>query len=450
MKLIGNNPFIGITVIDQDGIVLFRNKGMEAISGICSADTIGRKFSEISPDPGLLEVLRTGVPQMGVLYPTPNGNRAVIHRIPLKEQDHVFGAMSIASFYDVTELQNILKKYNGLKKEMQILKRELRTLRGSKYNFSNIIGKSRTIKDLKRLAARYAAKHSNVLITGESGTGKELFAHAIHYASTRRNGPFIRLNCSCFPRELLESELFGYEEGAFTGAKRNGRAGKFELADKGTIFLDEIGDLPLEMQPKLLRVLEEREVWRIGGTNPRKIDFRLIASTNRDLQRMIERNRFREDLYFRLNVLTLHVPPLRDRKEDIPLLADYLLKQLNSEMGTNFSIEKDTMEKLMKYDWPGNVRELRNVLERAIAVAEKNTIKPYHLPPYISGQKEMPLTAAIRDPRGILRQELGHAEKELLRRILTDVGGNKARAARILGISRTCLYDKLKKYGIAR
>ncbi|MCG2775366.1 MAG: sigma 54-interacting transcriptional regulator [Desulfobacterales bacterium] len=448
LRLIGNNSFLGITVIDEEGIVLFRNKGMGEISGIKSANTIGKKFSEVTPDSSLLEVLRTGVPQFGVLYSTPKGNKAVIHRIPLKEQGHVFGAMSIAAFYDVMELQDILKKHNLLQDEVRLLKSELRVLRGSKYNFSNIIGVSQNIQELKRLGRRYAAKLSNVLITGESGTGKEIFAHAIHRASTRNNGPLIRLNCSCFPRELLESELFGYEGGSFTGAKRKGKPGKFELADNGTIFFDEIGDFPLEMQPKLLRVLEEKEVWRIGGTTPRRTNFRLITATNKDLNGMVEEGRFRHDLYFRLTVLTLEVLPLRNRKEDIPFLAEYLLAELNSEMGTSFSIGKHTIERLMNYDWPGNVRELRNILERAIAVTEKNSIEAYHLPPYIRSNEDMPLTTATGESKEILQQELGKAEKEILNKILANAAGNKAKAARLLGISRTCLYDKLKKHGI--
>ncbi|NQU02948.1 MAG: sigma 54-interacting transcriptional regulator [Syntrophaceae bacterium] len=448
LRLIGNNSFLGITVIDEEGIVLFRNKRMGDISGIKSDNTIGKKFSEVTPDSSLLEVLRTGVPQFGVLYSTPKGNKAVIHRIPLKEQGHVFGAMSIAAFYDVMELQEILTKYNLLQDEMRLLKSELRVLRGSKYNFSNIIGESQNIQELKRLGRRYAAKLSNVLITGESGTGKEIFAHAIHRASIRNNGPFIRLNCSCFPRELFESELFGYEGGSFTGAKRKGKPGKFELANNGTIFLDEIGEFPLEMQPKLLRVLEEKEVWRIGGTTPRRTNFRLITSTNRDLHGMVEQGGFRSDLYFRLTVLPLEVLPLRNRKEDIPFLVEYLLAELNLEMGTNLSIGKHVIERLMNYDWPGNVRELRNIIERAIAVAEKNTIQSHHLPPYIHGHEEIPMIIAIGDTRNILQEKLGATEKEFLSRIMAVVGGNKAKAARLLGISRTCLYDKLNKYGI--
>lgn len=446
-NLIGSNPFLGFTVIDENGIILFRNEGMADISGISSKNVIGKKFSDISPNSSLTEVLKTGEPQLGVLYSTPKGNKAVIHRIPLKENGKVFGAMSIAVFYDVTQLQDILKKYNHLEEEVILLKNELRALRGSKYSFSNIIGKSPNIKELKRLARLYATKSSNVLITGESGTGKEIFAHAIHRASARSNGPFIRLNCSCFPRELLESELFGYEGGSFTGARRKGKPGKFEMADNGTIFLDEIGELPLEMQPKLLRVLEEREVWRIGGMNPRRINFRLIASTNRDLQAIVDKGQFRQDLYFRLNVLTLHVLPLRDRKEDIPQLVRYLLDELNADTVIDFSIGKRTLESLASYDWPGNVRELRNVLERAIAVAEKNTIELQHLPSDIGGSKTIPLLTA-GETQKMLQKKMVKTEKELLEGILASVGGNKSKAARLLGISRTCMYDKLNKYNL--
>jgi transcriptional regulator with PAS, ATPase and Fis domain len=298
------------------------------------------------------------------------------------------------------------------------------------------------------MARRFADKHSSVLITGESGTGKEIFAHAIHHASPRKDGPFIRINCSCFPPQLLESELFGYEGGAFTGAKREGKPGKFELAYKGTIFLDEIGDLPLEIQPKLLRVLEEREVWRLGGTTPRRTDFRIIASTNKNLEEMVKVDRFREDLYFRLNVLVLYIPPLRDRKEDISLLSRSLLAELNSELGTNFEISNGTLEALKSYDWPGNVRELRNVLERAIAIAEKGSIELENLPLHLLHTADHLAQAEGRNTEGLLGLTLGKTEYDLLTKILKTTGGNKTLSARLLGISRTSLYEKLNKYGI--
>ena len=452
LRLIGTNLYIGVTVIDKNGVVVFRNKGMEEISGISSADTIDKKFSEISKDHSLLKVLRKGEPQLGVLYSTANGKQAVIHRIPLKEDSLVFGAMSIAAFYDVTELQDILRKYNLLKEKMEYLKNELRDLRGAKYTFNNITGKSNLMLELRKEARRYANKNFNILITGESGTGKEIFAHAIHDESNRKNGPFVRLNCSCFPRELLESELFGYEEGSFTGAKRKGKPGKFELAHKGTIFLDEIGDLPFEIQPKFLRVLEEQEIWRLGSLKPQRIDFRLIASANQNLKEMVEEERFREDLYYRLSVLTLHIPPLRDRRVDIPLLTQHILKNLNSELGTNFKLDKQTLFLLQNntYKWPGNVRELRNVLERAVAVAEQEVIEPRHLPPYLPlvPAKEQLREDWLLDAKGILREALLKKEEEILSEVIHRVGGNKARAARLLGVSRTCLYDKLNKYKI--
>ncbi len=235
--------------------------------------------------------------------------------------------------------------------------------------------------ELKKLALKASQINAPVLIMGESGTGKELFAHAIHYASERRLYPFIRLNCSAIPKDLLESELFGYEAGAFTGAGAKGKPGKFELAHQGSIFLDEISDLPLEMQPKLLRVLEEKEMERLGGTRMTRSDFRLIAATHAKLESLVEQGAFRKDLYYRLNVLPLQIPPLRQRKEDIPLISEHLIRKFQREEGTKMVlISPEVLEILQNYYWPGNVRELANILERILYTIDGDTILPRHLP----------------------------------------------------------------------
>jgi transcriptional regulator with PAS, ATPase and Fis domain len=304
------------------------------------------------------------------------------------------------------------------------------------------------IRELKKEALKASTNQFPVLITGDSGTGKELFAQAIHHASPRKLYPFVRINCSAIPKDLLESELFGYEKGAFTGAKTEGKPGKFEIANQGTVFLDEIGDLPLDMQPKLLRVVEEKEFERVGGTKIIRSDFRVIAATNQNLEDMLADERFRRDLFYRLNVIPLNIPPLRERKSDILLLAQHFLKQMTREASlSHIMLDKDAAEALKKYAWPGNVRELSNVLERALSSTEGNTIHLCDLPFYVSRmQKKLPRqNQTAIDIKGVQAR----AERDAIRYILKETGYNKARAAKLLGIHRTLLYKKMKKYNIA-
>jgi transcriptional regulator with PAS, ATPase and Fis domain len=281
-----------------------------------------------------------------------------------------------------------------------------------------------------------------VLITGESGTGKEVFANVIHEMSNRRDNNFIKINCAAIPENILESELFGYEDGAFTGARRGGKIGKFELADQGTIFLDEIGDMSFDMQAKLLRVLQEKEIERVGGNTVKKINVRIIAATNQNLQEKIKRGEFREDLYYRLNVIALELPPLRERVEDIPLLCEYFLKKYNDKFGIYIEkIDDEAMDCLKKYSWPGNIRELENAIERAYNLIDGNVIKLKHLPEKIVSNNR-PLCV------GSLNKTLNEIEKQRIIDALKASGGNKSKAAKMLGINRAGLYQKLKKHGI--
>lgn len=306
-----------------------------------------------------------------------------------------------------------------------------------------IIGSSRVISSLRETLLWIAASPSSVLITGESGTGKELFAQAIHSCGNRAQNRFVKVNCAAIPESLLESELFGYVEGAFTGARKGGRIGKFELADQGTIFLDEIGDMALAMQAKLLRVLQEKEIERIGGDHSIPVDVRVVSATNKDLPALISQGLFRSDLFYRLNVIHLHIPPLRERKEDIPLLADYFVKQLNEKLGLKIhSIDDKAMALLMRYNWPGNIRELSNVIETAMNFCRSNTLTSEALPSYIlhyqptvSGRSECTLKT------GLLATEYRQ-----LRDALRASRGNRQKAAKLLGISRTTLYRLMKKH----
>ncbi|MGM0403106.1 MAG: sigma-54 interaction domain-containing protein, partial [Thermodesulfobacteriota bacterium] len=340
-------------------------------------------------------------------------------------------------------------------KELKYYKGEVMRLKGSRYNFKNIIGNSQMLVQAKELAKMAASSMSNVLIRGESGTGKELFAHAIHDCSLRRYGAFIRVNCAAIPAGLLESELFGYEGGAFTDAKKGGKPGKFELAQGGTLFLDEIGDMPPEMQAKLLRVLQEKEVERLGGDRVIQLDIRLIAATNRDLEEMIKKEEFRQDLYYRLNVLKIEIPPLREIKEDIELLSEKILQELNEELGTTVKkVDPEVIDILQAYDWPGNMRELKNVLERAVAVnmGRESVIRKNHLPIYLldlGKNKTVTGFFGFKNPDEFsLREILESTEKKAIESALKKTGNNRKKAAELLGIHRSGLYQKMNKYGI--
>ena len=447
---LANNPHIGITIINKDGIVVSRNKVNEDVTGIKNTDLIGKHFSQVFHCKELLEVLEKGIPKFGQPLKTVNGTQAVIHRIPLRINNEIIGAASVTTFKDARDMENLLAKYDFVKNKLKHYDRELRKLRAAKYSLENIIGESDKIVTNKKLAETYAQGNSPVLITGETGTGKELFAHAIHLASPRRNGPFIRVNCGAIPSELLESELFGYEEGAFTGARRGTKVGKFELANHGTIFLDEISLLTMPMQPKLLTVLQNHEIERIGGNRVMKIDFRVISATNQDLRQMVEEGTFRNDLYYRLGVLNLDISPLREKKCDIKILVKHFIEFFNSEYGFNISeIDPDVMDILSKWAWPGNVRELRNIVERAVQVSDKKCIRANNLPDYMVSNWE---STSLQYPTGhnttTLKNSKNGVEKKLLESALVSSNWNKTRAAKRLGISRALLYNLIKKYDL--
>jgi two-component system, NtrC family, response regulator AtoC len=319
-----------------------------------------------------------------------------------------------------------------------------------------IVGESPTMRRIFEIIEKVADTPSTVLITGESGTGKELVAKALHQTSARRNNPFIKINCAAIPKTLMESELFGYEKGAFTGAVGS-KPGRFELADRGTLFLDEIGEIPVEMQVKLLRALQESEFERVGGIKTIKVDVRLITATNRDLEREIEARNFREDLFYRLNVVPLHIPPLRERREDIPLLVSHIITKFNERLKKHVEgVEAAGMDRLSAYAWPGNIRELENVLERTLLFCDGPWIRSSDLPPEL-GLGGVPAIAApilpvIADRPGslkdIVRAETERVERELIVRALDETGGNVTQAAKKLQISRKSLQMKMKEFGL--
>jgi len=446
LNLALDNIEFGTIVVDAGGLVTFFSKSYERFLGIPRERVLGRHVTEVIENTRMHIVLQTGRPEIGWKH-NIMGQNMVVQRVPIRDEaGRIVGAVGQVMFRDVAEITELAQKLNLLESKLEHYERELEHLRSSKYTFDHIIGTSRAIEEAKRLAMKAADGSSTVLLLGESGVGKELFAHAIHHASPRRSRAFVRVNCSSIPRELMESELFGYEAGAFTGAGKRGKPGKFELANQGTIFLDEIGDMPLEMQSKLLRVLQEKEVERVGGTKTLGVDFRLIAATNADPEVLVRVGRLRRDLFYRLNVVPIHIPPLRERREDLPAIAGHAMGRLREEQGIRpLSFSDDVLELFQRYDWPGNIRELTNVIERAAYAVEGVQIEISHLPLFLHESRG----ARSRDRRrSNLREVLMEAEREALMQTLRLVKGNKAKAAKLLGIHRTGLYQRLTRLNL--
>ena len=435
----------GIIVVDKKGHVTMINQNYCNFLGVKMDEVIGKHVTEVIKNTRMHIVVKTGKPEIGSLMKIKDEN-IIVMRTPIWRDGEVVGAVGKVLYTDVNELKTLAQRLNVMESNLDYYKQELKKVRGAKYSFKQIIGEHERMKEAKELAMKVAPTRSTVLIRGESGTGKELFAHAIHEASKRSEGPFISLNCAALPPDLLEAELFGYEEGAFTGAKKGGKPGKIELAHGGTLFLDEVGDMPLNMQVKLLRVLQEREFERVGGNQTYKIDIRLISATNRPLEEMVEKGEFREDLYYRLNVFQIVIPPLRERGEDIITTAHLILGQLNDEFGKNFSRFDPEVEELFRnYHWPGNVRELQNVIERALHVAESGpTIRLEHFPPYLLNHFEKHSHSSSYS----LNDQLEKAEKIAIVRALEASNGNRSLAAKLLGIHRASLYRKMEKYNL--
>jgi PAS domain S-box-containing protein len=435
----------GCMVTDADGFITHFNKPYGEFLGLDPALQIGKHCTDAIENSRMQIVAKTGKAEINQSHRIM-GQDMIVQRIPIKRDGKTVAVFGQVMFKNVRDVGRLAKRLSLLESKVKLYAQEIANLRSTRYTFESIIGESAPIKALKAEALKATANTLTVLITGESGTGKELFAQAIHHGSASRMQPFVRINCAAIPRDLLESELFGYEKGAFTGASANGKPGKIELAHRGTLFLDEIGDLPLEMQPKLLRVLEEKEFERVGGTKPVRSEFRLVAATNQDLQQMINARRFRSDLYYRLNVIPLHIPPLRQRTEDILPIVSHRLRQMAQEMALpEIRIDREAEQVLLRYDWPGNVRELSNVLERTLSAMEGDTIRRTSLPFYLLQDHK----ARSGQSAFTIRSVQENAEQEAICMALKEAGYNKAGASRLLGIHRTLLYKKMKKYGIS-
>lgn len=439
--------FEGIVIVDKQGIITMINQSYCEFLGVQASKVVGKYVADVIPNTRMHVVAHGGKAEVADIQRI-NENNCVVTRIPIVKDGERVGAVGKVVFKDVKDLKMLSIKLNKLQFELEYYKEELRKAYGGKYTFANIIGDSEKMQWTKAIGIKAAKGNSTVLILGESGTVKELFAHSIHNDSLRHEGPFIKVNCAAVPENLLESELFGYNEGAFTGAKKGGKPGKFELANGGTIFLDEVGDMPLSMQAKMLRVLQEREFERVGGTKTIKLDLRIIAATNRDLEEMVDEGQFRQDLYYRLNIISLNIPPLRERNEDIPMLCSMLLKKINKQVEHCVEgVTTTTLQLLMNYSWPGNVRELENILERAVNLIDDDEflIGPEHLPPAL---KKANKANNQQESTDNLADMLEDTEKQAILKALETAHGNKSKAAKILGIHRSGFYQKMQKYNI--
>ena len=430
-----------LVLVDKDGYIVKMNNAYLNFLQIKHGDYINRHVTDIIENTRLHIVAKTGEEEIDQIQRI-NGHDAVTSRIPIIEDGKVTGAIGKVMFKNFREVNVLYKKLEEANSELINYKERLKKVQGNYFALDNIIGSNKKILELKETIRRVANSGSTVLITGESGTGKEIFANAIHEISNRRDKNFVKINCAAIPENILESELFGYEEGAFTGAKKGGKIGKFEMAHEGTLFLDEIGDMSFDMQSKMLRVLQDKVVERVGGNSPKKVNVRLIAATNQNLLNKIEKGEFREDLYYRLNVLLLELPPLRERLDDIEQLCNFFISKYNNKFGIYIEkIDDAAMDYLMNYTWPGNIRELENVIERAYNFVDGNIINVKQMPEkIIKGRGIISV--------GDLKNNLNSLEKQLIVDTLKACGGNKSKASKILKVNRASLYQKLKKYGL--
>ncbi len=439
-KNLVENMEIGVIICDTDGKIVYINRTYARFLEIDIENCLGKHATQVVSNSRLHIVAKTGIAEIN--YPHQFKDTGfLVHRVPLRENGRVIAVVGLVLFDSATTVAKLVEKLEQLESKLVDVQKELASVHTTSFTFDSIAGKSESIKSAIREASGAARTTMPVLITGESGTGKELFAHAIHHASRRRHFPFIRVNCAAMPKDLLEAELFGYEKGAFTGANPKGKPGKFELAHLGTMFLDEIGDMPLDMQPKLLRVLELKEFERVGGVKVISSDFRIISATNQNLEHLMKTGQFRRDLYYRLSGIPVDIEPLRDRREDIiPTAYHFIEKTVKGPSGKGIRIHPAAKKALEKYDWPGNGRELLHVIQRTLYGSTSGTIKPEDLPDYLYPSAVFPK----RSDATTLYDRMRSAEQFLIEQTLRQVGGNKTKAAELLGIHRTLLYKKIK------
>jgi transcriptional regulator with PAS, ATPase and Fis domain len=429
----------GVFVVDQNGIVKYSN---DMANILVDTAAPGANIEKLLNTNTPSKVLATGVPEVDVCK--IQAKNCIVSHVPImKNGKKPSGMVSIVYFDDNKMTEDIARKWFSLQQQVQYYKEQFEKNIEGANKFDQIITKNHAFLKLKKEAERIARSSSTVLITGESGVGKDMFARAIHAHSQKQNGPFVKVNCAAIPESLFESELFGYAPNSFTGASKRGKPGYFEQANGGTIFLDEIGDIPLSIQVKLLQVIQEKQFMRVGGTVTQSVDIRIIAATNRDLREAMLKNQFREDLYYRLNVIELNLPALRFRSEDILPLSEAFIKKYNNILGTRITGMNSIVKKaLTSYPWPGNIRELENTIERAANYVWEGEIDKIHLPEHIIHADK------ISNYKFKYRMVINDIDKEIILDALKMSEGNKSAAARLLNISRSTFYDKLTRYGI--
>ena len=438
----------GLMLVDTRGIITLVNQSFLEIHGMTRDQAEGHPVTEVIENTRMHIVAQTGVAEVDE-FQDISGHRFVVSRMPLYNHGQCLGAVGKIVFNDFSEIDRLASKVQELKAELETLRKtkaKAPMRSDARFTFDDIVAHSESSRITKDRAIMIAPTHSTVLLLGESGVGKEVYAQAIHNLSTRCNRPFIRVNCSAITETLFESELFGYADGAFTGAKKGGRAGKFELAHTGTIFLDEIGDMPLSTQAKLLRVLQEKEIDKVGGEGTLPVDVRVIAATNQDLWAQVGQGTFRKDLFYRINVIPILIPPLRERSEDVPDLVQLFWEELQRTQGIHHkTLSPQAKQLLREYSWPGNIRELRNVLERTLAIIRDNTISEDQVRMILVGvgssagrfceNEDCPLSLIVEN-----------AEKRAISFALARTNNNRLQAAKLLGISRPLLYRKMHQY----
>jgi PAS domain S-box-containing protein len=439
---------VGIWVTDRTGVTIIANQAACRTKGVTKEQVIGKNIFQLVTE-GVInhsattEVLKRKCP-VSILTNVCNGRRILVESVPIfDEEDNISSVVS--NCIDVTEL-NFLKEQ--LEHHIRINSRYQNVIENLQMQQGdyNIVSRSPQMRNILELALRVAKTDSTVLVTGESGVGKEVIAKLLHYNSNRKKEPFIKINCSAIPEALFESELFGYEGGSFTGAKKEGKMGLAEMANGGTLFLDEIGDMPLNLQPKLLEFLQDQTFLRVGGNKSIQVNTRVIAATNRDLVKLIEEKQFREDLYYRLNVIPIRIPPLRERPEDIYFLARHFLKEFNNKYSQNHFLNQDAIDILEGYAWPGNVRELENLIERLVLITEEEVIRREHLPAQLTGRQGCICNVSVN---GLMPVEkaIAEVERQLFVKAYKQYK-NTYRVAEILGVSQPTVVRKLHKYGV--
>ena len=436
----------GAFAVDKNARIIWMNDKFKALLGWNGTEPAeGKAVEEVMPDSQMRNVVETGQPALLDIFPLGK-QQVVISRIPLKKSDGtITGGLGVILYDRIQALRPLINKFQDLQTDLADARQQLAKERRAKYSFTNYVGNSPAVRELKRQARRAAERDATVLLLGETGTGKELLAHAIHAASPRAHKPMVRVNVAAIPETLLEAELFGTVPGAFTGADRKGRDGKFQVANEGTLFLDEVGDIPQPIQVKLLRVLQEKEIEPLGSNRVRTVDVRVIAATSRNLKAMVDGGTFRADLYYRLNVLPLNLPPLREHKEDLPILCETLLEGIAANLSdAPGEITSDGIARLAEHPWPGNVRELSNVLEQAATRSDGTVLDRHDFDDILpEGGKPAIMPPSPQSEVIPLREAVAKTEKTAIEAALAASGGNKSKAAKMLAISRAQFYEKL-------